>query len=290
MKIKNWGKFQRFKSRRPPWIRLYRDLLDDDEWFHLSPAMSKILIGLWLLASEHPDKDGSLPPLRKISFRLRTSEEAIRTAIPQLKHWLILDPVHDEKQLALLVGSSGDQEDPIIGPMDCSETETETETETDNSETDSEKEKEKFFLTKEAKKKKSTIFSSQKKSSALVKNNSSLRFEEQGTDQDRIRFEKEFWQIYPRRDGKKIGKQEAFMRYLNLNDQDRTLIAIAVQHLAAHPRSHEGIGVKDPHRWILSGRGFEPWREWIEETMVTQLPKEGIHHGLNDKDYSVGTF
>ena len=29
MRIKNWNRFQHFKDRKPPWIKLYRDILDD---------------------------------------------------------------------------------------------------------------------------------------------------------------------------------------------------------------------------------------------------------------------
>ena len=65
-KIKNWNKFQHFKDRRPPWVKLYRDLLDDLEWFELDPVSSKNLINLWLIASEY---DGCLPSIEILSFR-----------------------------------------------------------------------------------------------------------------------------------------------------------------------------------------------------------------------------
>jgi hypothetical protein len=28
-RVKDWTKFQHFKDRRPPWIKLYRDILDN---------------------------------------------------------------------------------------------------------------------------------------------------------------------------------------------------------------------------------------------------------------------
>jgi len=43
MKIKNWHKFQHYKHRNPPWIKLHRGLLDDPEWFALSGDASKVL-------------------------------------------------------------------------------------------------------------------------------------------------------------------------------------------------------------------------------------------------------
>lgn len=93
MKIKNWPKFQHFKDRRPPWIKLYRDLLDDDEWFSLPPISAKALVTIWLLASEDETKQGILPPMKKIAFRLRMSEKSLESIISDLSHWLIQDDI-----------------------------------------------------------------------------------------------------------------------------------------------------------------------------------------------------
>ncbi len=74
MRIRNWEKFQHFKDRRPPWIKLYRDILDDFDWFSLDPAAAKTLIMLWLIASEDNNKSGELPGIKTICFRLRIKE------------------------------------------------------------------------------------------------------------------------------------------------------------------------------------------------------------------------
>lgn len=95
MKVKNWPKFQHFKDRRPPWIKLYRDLLDDDEYFNLPPINAKTLTLLWLLASEDDTRQGLLPPLKKIAFRLRMSEKTLKSIISQLSHWLIHDDINE---------------------------------------------------------------------------------------------------------------------------------------------------------------------------------------------------
>ena len=86
MKIKNWAKFQHFKDRKPPWVKLYRDILDDVEWFELEPKLAKILVMLWLIASE--EQNGELPDSKKLAFRLRLTEKEINTAIIGLSHWL----------------------------------------------------------------------------------------------------------------------------------------------------------------------------------------------------------
>jgi hypothetical protein len=90
-KIKNWHKFQHFKDRRPPWIKLYRDILDDVDWHDLDPLAAKTLIMLWLIASEN---DGDLPDIRTISFRLRMPEAQIKSLIFKLKHYLDHDDIN----------------------------------------------------------------------------------------------------------------------------------------------------------------------------------------------------
>ena len=93
MKIKNWSKFQHFKDRKPPWIKLYRDILDDINWFELSGDDAKILVQLWLIASEDENKEGELPCIRQLSFRFRMSEVDVSLVLLRLKHWLILDDI-----------------------------------------------------------------------------------------------------------------------------------------------------------------------------------------------------
>ena len=111
MRIKNWHKFQHFKDRRPPWVKLYRDLLDDYEWHQLDPLSSKVLVMLWLIASED---DGKLPNIKTLAFRLRLSEKQTNDAIINLSHWLEQDDI----------GVISDKYQ-----HDLPETETETETE-----------------------------------------------------------------------------------------------------------------------------------------------------------------
>jgi len=54
--VKNFEKFQHYKDRSPPWIKLYNELLDDYE-FGLLPDASKMhLIAIWLLASRSENK------------------------------------------------------------------------------------------------------------------------------------------------------------------------------------------------------------------------------------------
>lgn len=112
-RIKDWHKFQHFKDRRPPWVKLYRDLLDDIEWHELEPKAAKALVMIWLIASEN---DGELPVMKTLAFRLRCTESAAVEICTKLSHWL------DQDGTNLISGRyQGDRP----------EQETETETETD---------------------------------------------------------------------------------------------------------------------------------------------------------------
>ena len=94
MKIKNWSKFQHFKDRRPPWVKLYRDLLDDPDWHELDAEAAKILVSLWLLASEDEDQEGKLPDVKRIAFRLRIPVNKVNQALTKLEHWLYHDDIN----------------------------------------------------------------------------------------------------------------------------------------------------------------------------------------------------
>lgn len=90
IRIKNWKQFQHFKDRSPPWVKLYRDLLNDMDWHELSPVPAKALVSLWLIASE---SDGMLPDIKKLAFRLRITEKSMESIVYELSHWLEHDDI-----------------------------------------------------------------------------------------------------------------------------------------------------------------------------------------------------
>lgn len=95
----------------------------------------------------------------------------------------------------------------------------------------------------------------------------------------REQFEQEFWNLYPMRNGRKLGKDLAFTKWMRLSEADKALIAIAVKNLAADVSKHKTL-VKDAHRFIENG-----WREWLEPAATTG----GIQHeNLNGKNYRDG--
>jgi len=116
MRVKNWERFQHYQSGRgaPPWVKLYRDLLNDKEWFALPPDAAKTLINLWLLAAE---SNGELPDVNTIAFRLRLASNVIAKHISFCSHWII----HDDSNV-------------LAGCYQLATPETETETETETKE------------------------------------------------------------------------------------------------------------------------------------------------------------
>jgi len=81
---------------------------------------------IWLLASE--GKNGELPPVKELAFRLRVSESRVKTIISRLENWL----EQDDSEMV----SERYQDDINMIPLARSrETETETETETEKNNT-----------------------------------------------------------------------------------------------------------------------------------------------------------
>src|SRR5690625_3706957 len=93
IRIRNWSKHQHFKDRTPPWIKLYREILDDPDWHELSGDDAKLLVGLWLVASEDETRTGALPDPRKLAFRIRISEDELNQRLTRLSPWLERDDI-----------------------------------------------------------------------------------------------------------------------------------------------------------------------------------------------------
>jgi hypothetical protein len=108
LKVKNWEKFQHYKNRNPPWIKLHVKLLNDRQFSLLSRDSKCLLLLLWILASEN---DGKIPnDLGEIRFRLR-------------------DDNITENDINLLIKKQFISNCKQVLADACLETETETETE-----------------------------------------------------------------------------------------------------------------------------------------------------------------
>ena len=71
---------------------MYRDVLDDLEWYELEPLASKVLVMCWLIASED---EGRLPPTKTLAFRLRMTEKQTNDCLNKLSHWLEQDDINE---------------------------------------------------------------------------------------------------------------------------------------------------------------------------------------------------
>jgi hypothetical protein len=114
--VKNWAKFQHYEHRRPPWIKLHRELLDDYDFQCLPLASRALAPMLWLLASES-SIDGiiQMDSYQHLAFRLRTVESDLKVA---------LDPL-------IKAGFFEDASGVLAGSVQPATPETETETETE---------------------------------------------------------------------------------------------------------------------------------------------------------------
>jgi len=80
---KNWSKFQHYKDRCPPWIKLHRDILNDRVFMGLPTASKALAPLMWLLASE--SKNGIFDAsVEELEFRLRMPALEIKIGIKSL--------------------------------------------------------------------------------------------------------------------------------------------------------------------------------------------------------------
>lgn len=73
--VRNFEKFQHYRDRKPPWIKLYRDLWGDVRFFRLKPDSKLLYIGLLTIASI---TDNRIPEdIPWLAAELRLGEGAI---------------------------------------------------------------------------------------------------------------------------------------------------------------------------------------------------------------------
>jgi uncharacterized phage protein (TIGR02220 family) len=90
-RVNDWSKFQHYKDRSPPWIKLHKSLLDDIKYQSLPIASRALAPMLWLLASEN--MEGTIDcEARVLAFRLRCSEKEIKEGlIPLIQQGFLIN-------------------------------------------------------------------------------------------------------------------------------------------------------------------------------------------------------
>jgi hypothetical protein len=100
---KNWKSFQHYTDRKPAWIKLHRDLLNDYDYWCLPVASRALAPCLWLLASEY--KDGKIDiSLDGLAFKFRMTRGEVADALAPLIEKGFFDasePLADCKQDAI---------------------------------------------------------------------------------------------------------------------------------------------------------------------------------------------
>lgn len=82
--IPKWATFQHYKDRRPDWVKLYRSLLENRHWHSLSGDAAKLLVELWLIASE--SDDGTIDVgTEEVAWRLRKEPERVAAWLLELE-------------------------------------------------------------------------------------------------------------------------------------------------------------------------------------------------------------
>lgn len=125
LRIRNFERFQHYRDRRPPWIKLYRDLWNDPRFFELSEADRYFLISFFVIASQN---DNKVPPNQSWLKR----EMATRKGVPidrlLASGWLEWWEQDASKQDASTVLAKSVHDDSIVLSLARSrETERETE-------------------------------------------------------------------------------------------------------------------------------------------------------------------
>jgi len=80
--VKNFERFQHYKDRSPPWIKLYNELLDDYSFGQLPDASKLHLVAIWLLASRSNNRipHDSVWIAKRISATEKVDLELLRTS------------------------------------------------------------------------------------------------------------------------------------------------------------------------------------------------------------------
>ena len=86
LRVRGWSKFQHYKDRRPPWLKLHVELLANFKWHKLSSDSKALAICIWIVACEHDDPKSGLvtDDPEELAFRAQMDEKVVVQSIKQL--------------------------------------------------------------------------------------------------------------------------------------------------------------------------------------------------------------
>jgi hypothetical protein len=114
-RIRNWAKFQHYKERNPPWIKLHAEILASADWVLLDDASKLLAVVCMVIAAKH---DGCVPDSPQYIKRV-----AYLHKIPNLKPLIECGFL----EIVQAGASGGRQEQATAGPEKEKESEKETE-------------------------------------------------------------------------------------------------------------------------------------------------------------------
>jgi len=98
LKIRKWDQFQHYSKRRPPWIKLHRQLLENRHWAELSANSAKLLVECWLLASEESGGVLSGDVVTDLAWRLHRTANDLVPALQELADAGFIDVDYSDKE------------------------------------------------------------------------------------------------------------------------------------------------------------------------------------------------
>lgn len=133
IRIREWDKYQHYRDRNPPWVKLYRELLSSQSWVVLDDASRVLLVASILLAAEHANKIPNNPAY--IQRRCFLHQRPDFSKLIEIGFLEVIEEEDSSLDASKLLAS---RSQPASNVLQNAIPETETETETYTQETEKE--------------------------------------------------------------------------------------------------------------------------------------------------------
>lgn len=131
LRVANWGRFQHYKDRNPPWIKLHTSLLDDYGFKRLPGEAKWQLLFLWLVAAR---QDNHIPDDREwLAELFHVGQDKLEIDLLIDRGWLERI-ASDTSAKPIAPNASTSEEHPPLDPPACVSTtavQLQSESETD---------------------------------------------------------------------------------------------------------------------------------------------------------------
>lgn len=104
-RVRNWDKFQHYKNRNPPWIKLHTSLLENYEFGCLQDASKLLAMCIWLLAARSDNKMPADPDWIRSKCNLKTKPDLAPLFDGGFIEWIQELPLLEQDASSALAGS-----------------------------------------------------------------------------------------------------------------------------------------------------------------------------------------